>query len=82
MSVFNEQLHPRGTGALGGQFVAKGSSTAAAGKSGSRPKGGASKGGAGKKPAGGNLSFDGKRGTGYGVLPPPVRLKPALLLLR
>jgi peptidoglycan hydrolase-like protein with peptidoglycan-binding domain len=59
--AFTEQLHPRGTGAAGGQFVAAG-----AGAQKQAPKKAAP---AGKKRAagGGNLSFDGKRGAGYGV---------------
>jgi hypothetical protein len=54
--AFTEALHPRGTGAVGGQFVAAGgASKAPAQKAAGRRKGG-----------GGNLSFDGKRGAGYG----------------
>lgn len=60
--AFTEALHPRGTGALGGQFVASGGG---AKKAVPARKGAA----AGKrilrKPAG--MSFDGKRGTGYGI---------------
>jgi peptidoglycan hydrolase-like protein with peptidoglycan-binding domain len=50
--AFTEALHERGTGAVGGQFVAKG---AAGAKKAASAKGG-----------GGNLSFDGRRGAGYG----------------
>lgn len=59
--AFTESLHPRGTGAAGGQFVASGGGKAA------------QKAGTGKRaPARtvrkpGGMSFDGKRGTGYGV---------------
>lgn len=72
-SVFNESLHPRGTGAQGGQFVAEGaskqtgwsSSTSKAASKGGGGKGkGKGKGGADSK---GDMSFDGKRGPGYGV---------------
>jgi len=65
--AFTEDLHPRGTGALGGQFVA-----ASAGKT-APPTKAAPPAKKGAKPAqkakggGGNLSFDGKRGPGYGV---------------
>lgn len=52
--AFTEQLHPRGTGAVGGQFVAAGASKSAPAKK---------AGGYGNR---GNLSFDGKRGPGYG----------------
>lgn len=52
--AFAEDLHPRGTGALGGQFIQK---QGAAKKAAERKA----------KPGSGNLSFDGKRGTGYGV---------------
>lgn len=45
--TFAEQLHPRGTGAQGGQFVVKGSG--------------------GKTTKQDTLSFDGKRGAGYGA---------------
>jgi peptidoglycan hydrolase-like protein with peptidoglycan-binding domain len=64
--AFTEQLHPRGTGAVGGQFVAGGASKAPAG---ARPAPGVKKAAPRQKPAGksGNLSFDGKRGPGYGV---------------
>lgn len=56
--AFTEQLHPRGTGAVGGQFVAGGGGSAPAKKAApaakkrSYPKG--------------SLAFDGKRGAGYG----------------
>jgi peptidoglycan hydrolase-like protein with peptidoglycan-binding domain len=49
--AFTEELHTRGTGALGGQFVAAG----------------AAKKTAPAKKGGGTLGFDGKRGAGYGV---------------
>ena len=58
--AFTENLHPRGTGALGGQFVAGGAGAAAA-KPPARARAAAGK----KRPAG-NLSFDGRRGPGYG----------------
>jgi peptidoglycan hydrolase-like protein with peptidoglycan-binding domain len=45
--TFAEQLHPRGTGAQGGQFVVKGSG--------------------GKTTKQDTLSYDGKRGAGYGA---------------
>lgn len=57
--AFTEQLHARGTGAQGGQFVAKGGSQPA-------PAAKATAAGKGKPAGGGNLSFDGKRGAGYG----------------
>jgi len=63
--AFTEDLHPRGTGAVGGQFVAASASKTAPVKAAPPAKKGA-------KPAqkpkggGGNLSFDGKRGPGYG----------------
>lgn len=60
--TFSEQLHPRGTGAQGGQFVAGGGGASKAAPA-ARPRS--------KRPAakssGGNLAFDGKRGPGYGV---------------
>jgi peptidoglycan hydrolase-like protein with peptidoglycan-binding domain len=62
--AFAEELHPRGTGAVGGQFVAAGASssrTTPAKQQKAAPAGKkAGKGG------GGNLAFDGKRGPGYG----------------
>lgn len=62
--AFTESLHPRGTGALGGQFVAAGAGkTAPAQKAAPAKK--APGGRAVRKPAG--MSFDGRRGTGYGV---------------
>lgn len=66
--AFTEDLHPRGTGALGGQFVAAGSSSTAATKKTAPPaKKGAKPAQKPKSGGGGNLSFDGKRGPGYGV---------------
>lgn len=63
--AFAEQLHPRGSGAQGGQFVAGGASktskTAPAAK-GARPR---AKSAVTKRDPN-SLSFDGKRGTGYG----------------
>ena len=53
--AFDEASHPRGRGALGGQFIQSAAEAKAA-----RRKAAAGKGG------GGNLSFDGKRGAGYG----------------
>lgn len=57
--MWNEDLHPREAG----QFATKQGASSGTGSKpkqgmGARPK---------KKPAGGNLSFDGKRGPGYGV---------------
>jgi peptidoglycan hydrolase-like protein with peptidoglycan-binding domain len=63
--AFAENLHPRGTGAQGGQFVAAGSGQAAGAqkqKAATRPR---KKIAPGRKP--GDMSFDGKRGTGYGT---------------
>ena len=57
--AFTETLHPRGTGAQGGQFVA--SSGGAAAKK-TTPLAQKNARGAG----GGSMKFDGKRGTGYG----------------
>lgn len=66
--AFTEQLHPRGTGAVGGQFVAGGASkTAPAGKA--KPRA------TNTKDGGGNLSFDGKRGAGYGAKGGDKRVK-------
>ena len=64
--AFTEDLHPRGTGALGGQFVAAGAGKTTATKTAPPVKKGAAP---AKKPAkgGGNLAFDGKRGPGYGT---------------
>ena len=59
--AFTENLHPRGTGAAGGQFVAAGSGATAA----KTPAGRARAPRTGKRPAG-NLAFDGRRGPGYG----------------
>lgn len=56
--AFDETKVKRGTGATGGQFSSKGGTPAPAGKG--KGKGGPRRGDAG------NLSFDGKRGTGYG----------------
>lgn len=68
--AFTEQLHPRGTGAVGGQFVAAGASKSAA------PAGRtAGKKAVAAKKGGGNLSFDGKRGAGYGVKGGDKRVK-------
>lgn len=70
--AFTEALHPRGTGAAGGQFVAAGTSSAA------KKTAPAKKAATGKaRPAkgGGNLSFDGKRGAGYGVKGGDKRVK-------
>lgn len=64
--AFTEQLHPRGTGAVGGQFVAAGASK-------SSPAG--AKKAVPKKAGGGNLSFDGKRGAGYGKKGGDARVK-------
>lgn len=64
--AFTEDLHPRGTGAVGGQFVAASTAKTAPAKKTAPP---AKKGAPAKKaakPGGGNLSFDGKRGAGYG----------------
>jgi peptidoglycan hydrolase-like protein with peptidoglycan-binding domain len=58
--AFAENLHPRGTGAQGGQFVA-GSAGAAGSKAPARKRATAGR----PRPAG-NLSFDGRRGPGYG----------------
>jgi peptidoglycan hydrolase-like protein with peptidoglycan-binding domain len=58
--AFAENLHPRGTGALGGQFVA-GSAGAAGSKAPARKRATAGR----PRPAG-NLAFDGRRGPGYG----------------
>jgi peptidoglycan hydrolase-like protein with peptidoglycan-binding domain len=60
--AFAENLHPRGTGALGGQFVAAGSSGAAGQAAEKRAR---KKIQPGRKP--GDMAFDGKRGTGYGT---------------
>jgi peptidoglycan hydrolase-like protein with peptidoglycan-binding domain len=62
--AFSEQLHPRGTGAQGGQFVAGGAGQqkAAPARTGARPR---SKTAVTKRDPN-SLSFDGKRGTGYG----------------
>ena len=61
-ALFSENLHPRGTGAAGGQFVAKGSGPAKA-----PPARGGRTPAAGRKPKpAGNLAFDGRRGPGYG----------------
>jgi peptidoglycan hydrolase-like protein with peptidoglycan-binding domain len=60
-ALFSENLHPRGTGAAGGQFVAKGSGSAAKTPAGQRAGARARK----PRPAG-NLAFDGRRGPGYG----------------
>lgn len=65
--AFTETLHPRGTGAVGGQFVAGG---AAAKKTTPPAQKNAKKNG-----AGGNLSFDGKRGAGYGTKGGDKRVK-------
>lgn len=62
---FTEALHVRGTGAQGGQFVAKPAAKAAPAKK-------ATGGGYGNR---GNLSFDGKRGAGYGVKGGDKRVK-------
>lgn len=60
--AFTENLHPRGTGAAGGQFVAAGSGATAAKKApAGRPRAARTS----KRPAG-NLAFDGRRGPGYG----------------
>jgi peptidoglycan hydrolase-like protein with peptidoglycan-binding domain len=67
---FDEALHPRGTGAQGGQFVAKGSQTAASKT--------AAKKTTAKKASGppkGSMAFDGKRGPGYGVKGGDKRVK-------
>jgi HK97 family phage prohead protease len=56
--AFAEDAHPRGTGALGGQFIQKQGAAKKAAPKKAAPK---------SKPGSGNLSFDGKRGTGYGV---------------
>lgn len=61
--AFTESLHARGTGAQGGQFVAKPAGQTAAKKTAPAKKGG------------GNLSFDGKRGAGYGVKGGDKRVK-------
>lgn len=59
--AFAENLHPRGTGAVGGQFVAAGAGSAKA------PARGAGRAPSGRKPKpAGNLAFDGRRGPGYG----------------
>jgi len=60
---WDDALHPRGTGAQGGQFVAKGSG--ASSSSGGRGRAPARK----RKAAAptGPMRFDGKRGSGYGM---------------
>lgn len=62
--AFSEQLHPRGTGSQGGQFVAGGGGQqkAAPARAGARPRVKA----AVTKRDPNSLSFDGRRGTGYG----------------
>jgi peptidoglycan hydrolase-like protein with peptidoglycan-binding domain len=66
--AFTEQLHPRGTGAVGGQFVAAGAAKKSAPAQ-AKPR-------ATKSPKGGSsLSFDGKRGAGYGVKGGDKRVK-------
>jgi peptidoglycan hydrolase-like protein with peptidoglycan-binding domain len=66
--AFAEQLHPRGTGAVGGQFVAAGAAKKSAPAQ-AKPR-------ATKSPKGGSsLSFDGKRGAGYGVKGGDKRVK-------
>jgi peptidoglycan hydrolase-like protein with peptidoglycan-binding domain len=63
--AFTESLHPRGTGAVGGQFVAAGAGASKAAPPGKRPAARPRQRPAGKRPAG-NLAFDGRRGPGYG----------------
>lgn len=69
--AFAEQLHPRGTGAVGGQFVAGGGAKKTA------PAGSSARKASAKKPSSGgdSLSFDGKRGAGYGVKGGDKRVK-------
>lgn len=66
--AFTESLHPRGTGAQGGQFVAGGGA-----KAGPRTPARKAAGRTLRKPGG--MSFDGKRGTGYGVKGGDKRVK-------
>lgn len=65
--AFDETKVKRGTGATGGQFSSKGGPQKATrpGRAGGKTKPG----------AGGNLSFDGKRGTGYGTAGGDKRVK-------
>lgn len=69
--AFAENLHPRGSGAQGGQFVAGGKAAPARKPFSKRPGGDR----AGKSAGGGNLSFDGKRGSGYGKAGGDKRVK-------
>jgi len=69
--AFAEQLHPRGTGALGGQFVAAGAGKSAPAKKTAPTARKRAPGRAG----GSNLSFDGKRGPGYGKKGGDARVK-------
>lgn len=59
--MFDESKVKRGTGATGGQFSSKGGAAPARPAGKGRPSGTAR-----ARADGGNLSFDGKRGTGYG----------------
>lgn len=70
-AMFDESKVKRGTGAQGGQFSSKGGAQKA-----TRPqRAGRAKPGGARATAAGTLSFDGKRGTGYGQAGGDKRVK-------